>query len=57
MLMRFDPVDRFGRASRGGRADSPAVPMEAHRRGDEFVACLTCRAQIQARSTSRFDPW
>ena len=43
MLMQFDPVrefDWFGRVSRGGRSDAAAVPMEAYRRGDEFVACF-----------------
>jgi HSP20 family protein len=43
MLMQFDPVrefDRFGRASRDGRADAAAVPMEASRCGDELVACF-----------------
>jgi HSP20 family protein len=42
-LMRFDPfreLDRLGGQVMGGARPDPAMPMEAFRRGDEFIVAL-----------------
>ena len=43
MLMQFDPFREFDRLAEqlasGARTPRP-FPMDAHRRGDEFVVCV-----------------